>query len=433
MRSGKEHAKQTQPIVSNEGPRGTGVPSISGPSSSRFENLTALPDVSTSSNTEPTGPDGQSGLSGESSVDSESNSRIYQEVLVDCNSLVDKYRKGEVSKATVYVEIQSKLTTALGDDRSRSDADFGSFIATIESHDAEAGAAARRGGVFRPIQRSPSPPISISDEQQSDEEPVTKKIKVDESTFAWVANRKRKHTLLRDSLIKTLKLIEIYSADPRAAKRSLVNEPDCPEFPDSEWKNIISGRAVNLDSVLSGQLSTTFDDTKIEKLGDLKISFGTVEPTKVVKNGGDWTIAWNRTVRATVFAFFHRLQELTNYGEYIVNLFSVTHASVHNRVIAFDKAVRKRVGSVRNLELSDFEKFADLKIAHMDSIGVSVVSGSSKDEGRKAKRGKNWKRDEPCNKWNDSKCSQAEEDCRRLHVCNKCGKGGHKGRECRKP
>src|ERR1700678_3741980 len=385
MRSGKEHAKHTQPIVSNEGPRGTGVPSISGPSSSRFENLTALPDVSTSSNTEPTGPDGRSGLSGESSVDSESYSRIHQEVLVDCNSLVEKYRKGEVLKATVYVEIQSKLTKALGDNRSRSDAAFGSFIATIESHDAKAGAAARRGGAFKPIQRSPSPPISVSDEQQSDEEPVTKKIKVDESMFAWVVNRKGKCTVLRDSLVKTLKLIEIYSVNPRAAKHSLINEPDCPKFPDTEWKNIISGRAVNLDSVLSGQLSTTFDDTKIEKLGDLKISFGAVKPTKVVKNGGDWTIAWNRTVRATVFAFPHRMQELTNYGEYIVNLFSVTHTSVHNRVIAFDKAVRKRVGSVRNLELSDFEKFADLKIAHMGyqlSQGLPKMMGKKESEGR---------------------------------------------------
>jgi hypothetical protein len=67
------------------------------------------------------------------------------------------------------------------------------------------------------------------------------------------------------------------------------------------------------------------------------------------------------------------------YGEYIVNLFSVTHSSVHSRVVAFNRAVRKRIGSVRNLELWDFEKFADLKIAHMDSIGVSVISGSSKD------------------------------------------------------
>jgi hypothetical protein len=148
--------------------------------------------------------------------------------------------------------------------------------------------------------------------------------------------------------------------------------------------------------------------------------------------GGNWTIAWNRTVRATIFAFPHRIHELSSYGEYIVNLFSVTHPSIHSRVVAFDRAVRKRIGSVRNLELTDFEKFADLKIAHMDSIGVSVVSNTTKDKGdQKGKKGKNWKRDEPCNKWNEGRCSQAEEDCRRLHVCNKCGKGGHKGKDCR--
>ena len=436
MRGGKEHARQAQPTVSDEGPRAstsglvtsTSRPSISGivpPESNLGDEGVTLP-----STTQPTDPDGRSGVSGGSA--SQAESAVFQEVLVDCNSLVEAYRKGEISKATVYIEIQSKLAKALSDDRGRSDAAFGSFIATIESHDSEVAAAAAKGKAFNPLQRSPSSVISVSD-AESDGERDAKRIKVDESAYAWVANRQHKRTVLRDTLAKTLRLIEAYTIDPKATKRSLVNEPDCPEFPDSEWKNIITGRAVNLNAVLSGQLSTTHDDPKVEKFGDLEITFGAVEPTKVVKNGGDWSIAWNRTVRATLFAFPHRTQELASYGEYIVNLFSVTHSSVHSRVIAFDKAVRKRVGSVRNLELSDFEKFSDLKIAHMDSIGVSVISGSSKEDGgRKGKRGKNWKKDEPCNKWNDGKCSQAEEDCRRLHVCNKCGKGGHKGKECRK-
>jgi hypothetical protein len=279
----------------------------------------------------------------------------------------------------------------------------------------------------------PGPALSDADERQSDGEPVGKKPKVDESVYAWVASRGEKRTTLSDNLSKTLKLIDAYTMDPKATKRSLVNELDCPEFPNSEWKNIITGRAVSLDAVLSGQLSTSNDDLKVQKLGDLEISFGAVEPTKVVKNGGDWSIAWNRTVRAIGFAFPHRMQELTSYGEYIINLFSVTHPSVHKRVISFDKAVRRRIGSVRNLELSDFEKFADLKIVHMDSIGISVISGASKDDGnKKGKRGKNWKKEEPCNNWNEGKCSQAEEDCRRQHVCNKCGKTGHRGKECRK-
>ena len=156
----------------------------------------------------------------------------------------------------------------------------------------------------------------------------------------------------------------------------------------------------------------THNDPKVKKFGDLEITFGAVEPTKIIRNGGDWSITWNRTVRATIFTFPHRVEELSSYGEYIVNLFTITHPSMHSRVIAFNKAVRKRVGSVQNLELSNFEKFSDLKIVHMDSIGVSVISRSSKDNGKwKGKKGKNWKKDEPCNNWNDGKCSQVEEDC----------------------
>ena len=93
---------------------------------------------------------------------------------------------------------------------------------------------------------------------------------------------------MRDTLSKTLKLIEVYTVDPKETKRSLVNEPDCPEFLDSEWKNIIAGRAVNHDAVLSGQISTTHDEPKVENFGDLEIIFGAVEPTKLVKNGGQY-------------------------------------------------------------------------------------------------------------------------------------------------
>jgi hypothetical protein len=216
-----------------------------------------LPDVSESSNTQPTGTNVQSCFS--AGTPSDSISGEYQDVLVSCNTIVEGYRKGDIPKASAYVDIQSRLAAALGEDRSRSDAAFGSFIATIKSHDSEVGAATNRGRIaaHNTLQRSPSPSVSVSDGHRSDSEQAPKRVKVDESVYAWVAGRKDKRTVLRDNLAKTLKLIEAYTIDPKATKRSLVNEPDCPEFPDSEWKNIIAGRAVNLDAVLSGQLSTT--------------------------------------------------------------------------------------------------------------------------------------------------------------------------------
>ena len=405
MREGKEHAPQTQqPVALNEGP----VASTSGgiPLESNIRDKGFIQP----STSQPSDPDGQSRFTARSG--SQPDSRVYQDILIDCNALIESYRKGEISKPSVYVEIQSRLARALSDNRERSDAAFGSFIATIKSHDLEIEAAATKGRAVNPLQHSTSPPLSDSDGQHSEGEPSAKRVKVDESAFAWIASRQHKYTILQDSLTKTLKLIESYTIDPKATKQSLVNELDCPEFPDSEWKNIIARRAVSLDAVLSGQLSTTHNDPKVENFGDLEITFGAVEPTKIIRNGGDWSITWNRTVRATIFTFPHRVEELSSYGEYIVNLFTITHPSMHSRVITFNKAVRKRVGSVQNLELSNFEKFSDLKIVHMDSIGVSVISRSSKDNGKwKGKKGKNWKKDEPCNNWNDGKCSQVEEDC----------------------
>jgi hypothetical protein len=88
-----------------------------------------------------------------------------------------------------------------------------------------------------------------------------------------------------------------------------------------------------------------------------------------VKNEGDWMIAWNRTICATGFAFPHGFDKLLSYGEYIIFLFTAMNLSFHSHIIAFDKAVRRRVGSVRNVELWDHKQFSDLKITHINSIG----------------------------------------------------------------
>ena len=188
----------------------------------------------------------------------------------------------QISKAAVYVEIQSKHAKVSSDDRARTDAAFRSFIMTIKSHDLEIEAATNKGRAVNPLQHSPSSVI----DGQSDGEPDTKRIKVDESAYAWIANRQHKHTVLQDTLAKTLKLTEMYTINPKATKCSLVNEPDCPKSLDSKWKNIISKQAVNLDAVLSGQLSTTHDNPKIENFRDLEITFGAVKPTKLSRMEG---------------------------------------------------------------------------------------------------------------------------------------------------
>ncbi|KIK82336.1 hypothetical protein PAXRUDRAFT_90058, partial [Paxillus rubicundulus Ve08.2h10] len=127
-----------------------------------------------------------------------------------------------------------------------------------------------------------------------------------------------------------------WATDPKEVKRRFVNNPACPEFPDSEWNNIILGKSVNLD------------------VGDLEILCGIYSaPSKNVLTGQDWHVAWVRTARAYRFAFPHRASELERYGEYITQKFAHHEQRFHGRVIEFDKSVRKRVSSSRQYEFTD--------------------------------------------------------------------------------
>ena len=44
-----------------------------------------------------------------------------------------------------------------------------------------------------------------------------------------------------------------------------------PEFPDMEWKSLLSGLAVNLDAVFSGRYSTDHDYKVSHEIGDFTI------------------------------------------------------------------------------------------------------------------------------------------------------------------
>jgi hypothetical protein len=185
-------------------------------------------------------------------------------------------------------------------------------------------------------------PGYIEDEEPVDEHgPQAKRARVEESEFPWTVSDLIHSVVLSPSLDRSLKLLQLYAVDPKKAKRSLTNSPTCPEFPDSEWTNILAGRAVNLDHVLSGYYSTSNNDERTECIGEVEIKFGTTSPTKLVSTAGDWSIAWNRTSRATTVAFPHRAGELGDYSEYIIGLFGATNTFFHDRVISYDRALRR--------------------------------------------------------------------------------------------
>lgn len=347
-----------------------------------------------------------------------------QAILTKCDLIIEQYRLSRVSKSKAASSIYAELKKAVGPDEEAFDTSFSSFMSALDNHDAQEFTAAQHGR-----RRSASPIDDFGDEDEM--APAPKRAKtVDSSQFPWVIADTIHHVELSSSLAETLRLLILYADDPKAAKRSITNSPSCPEFPNSEWTNLLAGRAVNLDAVFSGYFSTSNNDERIETVGALEIKFGSVTPSKTISNAGEWNTAWIRTIRAVTAAFPHRSEELSHYGDYINSFFSATQTNFHNRIILFDKAVRRRVGSVRSLGLTDFHKFADLKTAHTESIGVAVKCPSEPvTRAHPSRRG----RLEACNKWNDGSCTLQGSACRRLHICNLCLKAGHKAPQCPEP
>jgi hypothetical protein len=105
MCGGKEHARQTRSAVPDDEPRG----SVSNPTTaSTSEPPTGINVTQTDisgTNTQPSGSNVQSESSQAPRATPEGDRRVYQDILINCNSIVERYRKGEVTKASAYIDI----------------------------------------------------------------------------------------------------------------------------------------------------------------------------------------------------------------------------------------------------------------------------------------------------------------------------------------
>ncbi|KIM85546.1 hypothetical protein PILCRDRAFT_5238 [Piloderma croceum F 1598] len=131
-----------------------------------------------------------------------------------------------------------------------------------------------------------------------------------------------------------------FSRDPKLTKTSLLNSTRLPQFPESQWTNLIAGQAIDLDHVLASQYSVSHDERCAERIGELELVMGSAKPSRVVDTHGKWVIAWDQTVDASTYIFPHRSSELRDYGRHISQLFASFPDALHSRVIQYDRAVR---------------------------------------------------------------------------------------------
>ena len=365
-------------------------------------------------------------------------SELQSPLVAKCSEQVDEYKAGSIQKGEAIYEIQSTLA-ASGESSEAIKAAVESYVTILDQHEAKMVAALKRGRPRRRETRDHGSDGDLSCSSSSDSSSSRsvslvsraasrKKKKVDESNLPWVIRNRLFGSELRPELRATLDLLQAWSANPKQVKASIVNTPKCPAFPDSEWFNLVQGKPINLDNVFSGFYSTSTDNKRTESIGEIELKFGTKDVTKPVTTHGDWTIAFDLTRDAYLFTFAHRAEELKQYQRYILQQFATKRDSEHPRVIALDKAIRKRISERRDLLLSDFDQFTDLQTMHLDHYGAG---NPGRDSGTTTSADKPpvKKRNEPCRNWNNGVCNRGK-GCYYLHVCGICLQKGHTSDKC---
>lgn len=196
------------------------------------------------------------------------------------------------------------------------------------------------------------------------------------------------------------------------------------EFPDSEWNNILAGKAINLNIVFSGMYSTATNNRAVKNIGDLELHFRASKPAKAIKTHGDWIVAWQIAVKATRFVFPHRTDEL-EYSDYITPYFASIEPHSHFKVINLDKAIRKKVGSVNNISLNELGNFCYLETCYLQGHGSGEDSAIPKAKSKAPAKAveEKWRSEELC--WLTHRAST----CKYRHVCDNCG-GSHRKSMC---
>ncbi|KAF7318342.1 C3H1-type domain-containing protein [Mycena chlorophos] len=269
--------------------------------------------------------------------------QFNQDALRQCEGIIDSFRRGEISKARAQLGLNRALTAAqaaTGASEDAFDAAYTSFAAALDDHERQIQVAAQQGqrGQPPPGPEDPALPAGHAPPpagRQNDPYPWTPE-GIIHSALNPIANHGD----------ETHRILCLLLSDPKAARRSVLMARNVPEFPDSEWTNLLGGKVVNLDVIVSGLFSTVLEDQRTEILaGGVELRFGHNEPIRTVRDMGTWTVAFSKLETAFLFIYPHRRAELTVYRDFINSMFAAVSSDFHGRIIEFDKACRRRLAS----------------------------------------------------------------------------------------
>lgn len=226
----------------------------------------------------------------------------------------------------------------------------------------------------RRARRAPSRDGNDSETSVENDEPPGKRAKLGESIFPWFEQEAspectethivRKTESCSDSTCST-------RAKPREAYSPRRQLPQT--FLPQSGTNSYEAKPHALTQYIA--LSDISELLKrIEAVSDTdshEIVLGVSAPNRKVQTSGQWLVAANIYAKALHFAFPDRDVEFQAYISQILNLFTAKHESAHSKVIAYDKAVRTRVGGGTRMLLTDQQEFVDLRDSTLNVDGIN--------------------------------------------------------------
>ena len=90
------------------------------------------------------------------------------------------------------------------------------------------------------------------------------------------------------------------------AKHKIRRATSAPQgVPESEWKHIFKGEAINLNVLFSNFHHVAPPKENVGCIRTTEISLGKSDPARKVQTSGDWTIAWHAASKVTSYVFPH--------------------------------------------------------------------------------------------------------------------------------
>ncbi|KAF6753313.1 hypothetical protein DFP72DRAFT_1171100 [Ephemerocybe angulata] len=207
-----------------------------------------------------------------------------------------------------------------------------------------------------------------------------KRIRIRRDQLPWAARDDEFASNTTDSsCLRNQELLRLFKLDISWTLSDIELSPTAPYgFPESEWRHILEGRHVNLDTVLGYLHFSNAPEPSSTRLGEQEITFTAAKAATHVTNAAEWTNAWDAASEAYEFVFEHRRRELRDYGNQIRRLFAARLPQAASRVIAYDDAVRKYVKGATAISLTDFHKFNHLADAHLSFDGIEAQKREGK-------------------------------------------------------